>query len=423
MIRRRIEHKARQWVPSAMPFFLFGFSYYVVSPFFVFKYLSESSDLLDVAGRYINPAYFDFGYFIDAVVILVSFMVGYFLAKSVINTRSSALDYGSYQSNYPKLLAVGFFVLIVYFSLLANASGAGFFTGYSSYNIAVLGPFSTCVFMCSWFVNYFSNKNISILFFSFFAFCSVLLLGWGSRMFFVLGFTALILGFVSKNKHILKSVWLYSFIIGAGLLMIMVGVLREGGGKLSSDILVSVFFAEPLFTSVTGSLYLESLGSRPVYGVPYDVFASIIHAIPSVIYPDKMQLINEITRNENVVSPFGAKALLVNLYSNFGMFYPLFVALIGFYYGFLNRRAQNSIFYRATYFSVLPIILLLFFRENLTTVLKVMFFNGLLVPLLVSLMLLGLSPRTIAEIRARIHHKSATDDSISENQRATTNLY
>ncbi|MFT6274083.1 MAG: hypothetical protein ACJAZ0_000171 [Halioglobus sp.] len=415
--RRRKKH----WVPSAMPFFLFGFIYYIVSPFFVYKYLATSSNLLEVAEKYIDPAYFDFSYFLDAVVMLVSFLVGYGLARSVINTRASALDYGSYQSNYPLLLAAVFFVLVMYFSLLANASGAGFFTGYSSYNISVLGPFSTCVFMCSWFVNYFSNRNISILFFSFFVFCSALLLGWGSRMFFVLSLTALILGFVSKNRHILKSIWLYGFIVGAGLLMVIVGVLREGGGEFSSDILVSVFFAEPLFTSVTGSLYLESLGGRPVYGVPYDVFASFIHAIPSAVYPDKMQIINEITRNENVVSPFGAKALLVNLYSNFGMFYPLFIALMGFYYGFLNRRAQNSVFYRATYFSVLPIILLLFFRENLTTVLKVMFFNGLLVPLLVSLVLLGSSPRTIAEIRRRIRRDSTAGDSIPESYHATTN--
>jgi hypothetical protein len=95
--------------------------------------------------------------------------------------------------------------------------------------------------------------------------------------------------------------------------------------------------------------------------------------------------------------------------------------LMGFYYGFLNRRAQNSVFYRATYFSVLPIILLLFFRENLTTVLKVMFFNGLLVPLLVSLVLLGSSPRTIAEIRRRIRRDSTAGDSIPESYHATTN--
>lgn len=415
MSRRPKVRNREQWIPSAVPFFLFGFAYYLVSPAFALKFLSDSNNLLYVATNYLDSSYFDSSYFLDAIVILVSFWLGYFLGKTGTRIKSSAFDYGSVQTNFPSLLAILFFVLIVYFILTANASGAGFFTGYSTYNISILGPFSTCVFMSAWFVNYFSKKQISFLFLSFFVFCSVLLLGWGSRMFFVLGLLALILGLVSKNRELLKSLRLYVFTFTFCLLMLVVGVLREGGGEFSSDRLVGILFAEPLFTAISGALYFENLGGRPVYSVPQDLLASVIHFIPSAVYPGKIELMNSITFNENVESPFGAKSLMVNLYSNFGYFYPIFIAFIGFYYGFLFKKAHGSAFFRATYFSALPILLLLFFREGLVTLMKVMFFNGLIAPLLVALILIWLAGRTVSDIRKRIsiHRKRGDSAFIS----------
>jgi len=402
MNRRRTASKETSWVPSAIPFFLFGFIYYLLSPALVIQFLSDENDLLHVATEYLDSSYFDVFYYLDTIFILASFLLGYFLAKLVTNERSSVLDYGSSQTSVPLLLATTFGVLIVYFSLVAYSSGTGFFTGYSTYNILVLGSFSTCAFVSAWFVNYFSKKQVSLIFLSFLVFSSVLLLGWGSRMFFVLSFTALILGLVSKNRKLLKTLWLYGFVTIFCLLIVVVGITREGGGDLGGDRLIGIFFAEPLFTSITGSLYLEYSGGRPVYGVPYDLYASIIHFIPSAVFPGKIEIIGEITRNQDVVSPFGAKALIVSLYSNFGFFYPIFIASIGFYYGFLHKKARKSIFYRATYLSALPILLFLFYRESLVTVIKVLFFNGLIIPFCVSLFLIWISPRTIAEIKRRI---------------------
>jgi len=414
MIRRRKVSNKKIWVPSAVPFFLFGFVYYLISPPFVLQFLSDDNDLLYVATRYLDSRFFNISYFLDAIFILVSFWLGYSLGRVGTNAKCSVLDYGSFQTSFPSLLALLFFVLIVYFSLTADATGAGLFTGYSTYNISVLGPFSTCAFMSAWFVNYFSRKKISLIFLSFFVICSVLLLGWGSRMFFVLSFMALILGVLSKNRKLLKSLRLYVLVIVSCLLMLVVGVVRHGGGQLSGDKLIGILFAEPLFTSITEALYLDNSGGRPVYGVPYDLFASIIHFIPSAVYPGKIELIGEITFDENVETPFGAKALMVNMYSNFGMFYPIFIAFIGLYYGFLYKKAQNSVFYRATYFSALPIVFLLFFRESLITVIKVMFFNGLIVPLFVSILLIWLSPRTMADIRSRISRDRGRGDSASK---------
>ena len=393
MIRQRPGNQQAAWIPGAVPFFLFGLVYYWVSPAFVFHFLSADSELLGNATRYLDSTYFDSSYFLDAAAIFLSFLFGYGLGRAITRAKPSIADYGSLKTSIPKILALTFGALIVYFTVLASTSGAGFFSGYSTYNVVVLGTFSTCAFLSVWFVNYFSTKQIKLLFLSFFVVCSVLLLGWGSRMFFVLSFTALILGLVSKNRWLLRNAWFYGFAAIACLFLIAVGIVREGGREFGSDNLVAVLFAEPFFTSVSGSLYLERSGGRPIYGVPYDLLASLIHFIPSAIFPGKVDLINAITFNEKIQSPFGAKSLLVSLYSNFGIFYPIFIAAIGSYYGFLYKKAQLSIFYRATYFSALPVLTFLFYREGLTTVIKVLFFNGLAVPLFIALSLVWLFPR------------------------------
>lgn len=401
VIRQRLSSKRHTWIPSAIPFFLFGFIYYFVSPALVFRFLSERHPLLDAATRFFDPGYFDFRYFLDAAVILVSFLLGYVLTKAGTAGRGTVADYGSVQTSFPGILAISFGALIVFLAISARMAGATFFTGYSTYNILVLGPFSTCVFLSAWFVNYFSRREIRFFFLVIFGICSVLLLGWGSRMFFVLGFVALILGLVSRNRQLLRSPWFYGFLALCFVFMMAVGVARQGGREFSGDNLLAILFAEPLFTAVSGSLYLEHSGGRPMFGVPYDLFASVIHFIPSAIFPGKIALINQITFSEHIESPFGAKALIVSLYSNFGVFYPVFVVAVGAYYGFLRKKSRHSIFYRATYFSALPVLAFLFFRDNLTTVIKVLVFNGLAMPLFIAFLLVWLLPRRSAGKKVR----------------------
>lgn len=402
MTRKSINHRRKAWVPSAVPFFLIGLAYYMISPALVLKFLSTDSDLLYVATRYVGSEFFDIKYFVDTIIIFLSFWLGFNLASSGPRAKPSVLDYGSFQTSAPRILAGMFCALIVYFAAIAVMSGVSFFSGYATYDISILGPLSTCAFMSAWFVNYFEKKEIVLLFFSMFVFCALLLLGWGSRMFFILGFMALIIGFVSKNRRLLKSVWFFGAIIGVFLLMAVVGIVREGGREFSGENLIAFLFAEPLFTSISAALYLENSGGRPVYAIPYDLFASVIHFVPSAVFPGKVDLISELTIDDNVSSPFGAKALIVTLYANFGFFYPIFVTALGLYCGFLFKRAQKSIFYRATYFSVLPILLLLFFRETLPTVIKVLIFNGLAVPFVVALFLVWISPATVGEIRRKL---------------------
>ena len=193
------------WIPSSIPFFGFGIFYYLLSPAFVFKYLADDNDLLSVATQYLDAGYFDGYYFLDVLVIFVSFAIGQSLARTVTRSNWSVLDCGSFQTSYALWVAAGFSLLILYFAGAAYASGATFFTGYETYNVLILGPFATCAFLSVWFVNYFSQRRIRLVFLLLFSVCSVLLLGWGSRMYFVLSSMALILGLVSNNRELLTS--------------------------------------------------------------------------------------------------------------------------------------------------------------------------------------------------------------------------
>jgi len=259
MSRRRTASNEGVWIPSAIPFFLFGFAYYLISPALVFRFLAQDNELLDTATRYFHPNYFDASYFLDAIVILVSFLIGYLMAKAVTKGTTSIADHGSRQTSFPKILATSFGALVAYFAAAAGMSGAGFFTGYSAFNVLVLGPLSTCVFLSAWFVNYFSRKHIRLLFLSFFAVCSVFLLGWGSRMYFVLSLIALTLGLVSRNRALLRNVSSYAVLAVAGLCIVAIGIAREGGRSFGFDNLVAVLFAEPLFTSVSGMAMIAPL--------------------------------------------------------------------------------------------------------------------------------------------------------------------
>ena len=384
-------NKKQLWIPSAIPFFLFGFSYYLISPPLVLYFLSENNELLRAATRYVELGYFDAYYFLDTLFILMSFVIGYFLAHGGTQAKSCGLDWGSSAKISPLLLGMALAVLILYLSVTAGAAGVEFFTGYSTYNILVLGPISTCAFISAWFVNFFSRKPVRLFFFSTYILSSVLLLGLGARMHFVLGFATLIIGVVSKNKHLLTSFRFHGFILVSFMFVMMVGVARQGGRDFGSEHLIAVFFAESLFSSLSGALYLENSGGRPMFGVPFDLFASVINFIPSPIYPGKIELMAELMQSEFQEAPFGGRSLIASMYPNFGYFYPLYIAAIGGYYGFLSKRARYSVFYRAIYFSALPVLLLFFFREPLYTQGKVMFFNGLLVPFIIAFLLVELT--------------------------------
>lgn len=374
-------------VPSALPFFLFGYFYYLLSPPITLLFFSEN-ELILAAEKFISLNYFNFYYFIDVFNILIFWIVGYLLGQKINVRTETKLDVASSYNLLPLTLIAVLTIFTLFLVYKAMLSGTVFFSGYSTYEISVLGPFSTIVFMLALFINFFTKRSIRILFLILFLLVSSILLGLGSRMFFVLGSIAIMLGLIFKNPNLLKSIkfMFFSFLL---LVFVLFIALWRGEGDLefSLESIVVIFLVEPLFTATSGALYIANAG-RPFLNYPVDIIASIINFIPSFIYPSKMEAINILTFDELKDSPFGASSLIVNMYSNFGFFYPIYFLLIGVFYGFLKKKAIYSSFYRAVYFSLLPLLMFHFFREGFITVFKVMFFNGFILPVFVVILLL-----------------------------------
>lgn len=378
--KKIISYKELLWIPSAIPFFLFGVTYYLISPS-IALYFFDNNAVIIAAKKYIDLSYFDTRYFADCFLIVVSWLLGYLIAQK-IKLNKTVLDRSSNFIIAPTIAASLLLLFMLFTIIKSKLSGTVFFVGYASYDVALLGQSATILFMSVWFINYFQKRTPKFLFIITFLVASFLMLGLGSRMFFVLGTISLILSFLSKNPKILTNPLLYLFLFGLLSFVVWIGIWRSNM-ELSFEGLVSIFLAEPLFTSTSGSLYIKNMGGRPLTGFPIDVFASFINFIPSFIFPGKLEIINALTYDESKFSPFGASALMVNIYSNFGLFFPIYFFIIGMFFGFLRKMARYSKFYYATYLSLLPLLMFHFFREGFITVFKIMFFNGFVFPAII----------------------------------------
>lgn len=365
------------WVPSAFPFFLFGFTYYLITPYLAFNFMIDSS-VVKIASKWMSTSYFDMLYLSDCILIIVFWLLGYFTIGK-INPKVRIIDKFSYFRTAPSIIGFIFLFFLFFLVVTSLSKGSVLFSGYSSYDVGALGQLSTLVFMSVFFLNYFQRKSVYYLFLIIFFVSSVILLGFGSRMFFVLGAISLIISFISLRKHILTNPLFILSILGLLILVLGIGVWRSGD-EITLDTLLFIFLAEPIFTSTSGALYIDNMGGRPVWAIPKDLFASFVNFIPTIIFPEKLNFLDKITYNENRTSPFGASALIANMYSNFGVFFPIYFFIMGLFYGFLKRMANTSIFYRAVYFSLLPMLMFHFFREGYITVFKVIFFNGFILP-------------------------------------------
>lgn len=369
------------WIPSTVPFLVFGLIYYLVTPYFTLLFFGDLP-LVKAAEAYIGLDYFDIFYWLDVSLVLTFFLLGYVAAGIFVREKGVFFDRASNFRLAPSIIFLMLCVFYILIYLKVKAAGGAMFTGYESYNIEVLGPLATLVFTSALFYNFFCRKKIRFIFFFLFLATSLGLLGFGSRMFFILSFIAIALGSLSRNTFLFRNVFFYVFLGAIFLVVLGVGVWRSGYSFEDSSILVSIFLVEPLFTATSGALYLANLGGRYVLNIPVDIAAAFINFIPSFLYPEKMLLISKLTFDENKESPFGASALFSNLYSNFGVFYPIYIFFIGYFYGFLRAKSFWSPFFRAVYFSLLPLLMFHFFREGFITFIKVLIFNGLIFPFL-----------------------------------------
>ncbi|ASK56500.1 hypothetical protein CEQ48_17770 [Vibrio tarriae] len=383
-----------KYLPSAMLFFLFGFFYYLILPVVSIHFLGDNRQV-EIVQTYVDSALYGEEYYMVSIFGLLFF---YFFLKFGEKIKFRAVSIGQDVCHYkltPIIISLILLFILFVSTIKGVMDGVVLFSGYSDYNISILGPYATTVFCSVIFVNYFESRKNKFIFLSIFLISSVLLLGLGSRMFFLLGAISLLLNIICVNPRVIRSpLFIFS------IFSIFILVLVVGGWRSKSDInldgIVGIFIAEPLFTSVSSVNYFKSIDDFFVFKFPYDIIASIFNFTPSILMPNKGDLVDSIAYDIKEYSPFGASSLLVNVHINFGVLFFIYFSLIGFVFGFMKSLAKKNKLFYAIYLSSLPLLMFHFFREGFITYIKVQFFNAIIMPLLL-VSILGFLLRSIRD--------------------------
>jgi hypothetical protein len=154
----------------------------------------------------------------------------------------------------------------------------------------------------------------------------------GSRLYFI-SFLLMLVVYWTSFTYRLRAAKIGAFLLGAIILMGIVGAYRSGGSGDHS--IIANLVAEPMFTSFS---LVSFLGSHNFYlwNFPIYLGSDLINLVPSALFPGKISLMKEIP---GVYSPFGAMNSFVSFQFNFGVFGTLiFMFLLGYCLARLRRR-------------------------------------------------------------------------------------
>ncbi|MCS2892750.1 hypothetical protein [Parabacteroides faecis] len=141
--------------------------------------------------------------------------------------------------------------------------------------------------------------------------------------------------------------------------------------------------AEPLYTWVSAvSMFSEN--EFCYFSFPDNFITSFLNFIPSVLLPNKSDFISLV--DIKFEAPFGALSLLVSLVYNFGVF-GSFLALffLGLFFTYV-RYNFSGYFGNTYYYCICSVIPFQLFRDNLSIVNKMIFYNFLIIPIAILLL-------------------------------------
>lgn len=361
--------------------FFFGVLYYLLLPIIVVRLKL----LEDYPGMHHVYAYYDTNYLCLYLFIIV-LLIGSFYFGSLI-----PLKYLRKRKKYDKVspvvggrdllfMSLPFFM---YGQYVIYGNINNLFQGYSvEYDVLFMGTIATLntLFLFLFIYNK-GKKSVKCRYINiFFALSaiefSVVLLGLGSRMYIMIPCIAYILFLLDKNKINIKKMFLWG---GLGVFFFLfIGVWRSGK-IISLDFLLYIGAAEPVFTWISAAS-MFSMNSLPLIAFPSNFITSFYNFIPSVLLPDKNELVSPIALEFD--SPLGATNILVSLISNFGILGScVAIFLLGFLLTFICLNFR-TLFGRTYYYCICGVIPFQLFRDAIPIVNKMLFYNLLLFPLI-----------------------------------------
>lgn len=362
--------------------FVFGFLYYLILPFYIVlnRAFGDFPGMNHLYANYNQNAMSLYIPFIS--ILLLAFIIGSIIPLKFIKKASTTYKHELIFGNrdlFLLLLPIFLYAQYLIFNNRANLF-QGYLVEYDTQFIGNIATFNTLFLF--WGLYYKQKKNEKnklltiFLNLSIFEF-SVILLGLGSRMYILIPLVSFLLYLLDINKITIKQLFINT--CTSILLLLSIGVWRLGN-NISLDALLYIGVAEPCLTWISAESMFVQNTSLPLFSFPTNFLSSFFNFIPSAILPNKEELIKPITLSYE--TPFGATNLLLSLIDNFGMLGSCFVLFIfGFILSYIRINAR-SLFSQTYYFCICGVIPFQLFRDSLTIINKILFYNFLLFPLI-----------------------------------------
>ena len=317
---------------------------------------------------------------------LAAFFLGHFCFKLCKPYKKSLQLFPatgvSYATSYVALFLL--FILVV-FAWLGRAS---LFGGYASYDMGARGKISTLLVIFNFFMLYqlLSKQKLSYLLVAGVALTSFLLLSMGGRMYVVQTFIIILVYKTSFARKTWKGYQIAFISLLGFILLSFVGLWRMNSSFNPFSAAYSLF-AEPVFTWFSVSTFL-SANEIPVINFPANFLTSFLNLVPNTVFSFSPYVITIQQMGYIAQSPLGADSVWSNIVVNFGSVGSFFfIFLTGFILNFLRHLSENSRFAAVYYILICGMLPFQFFRDGFYLTNKQLFFNFLLFPALILIIL------------------------------------
>ena len=361
--------------------FLFGFIYYLIIPLVVVaSRVWENYPGMDNLYAYYKDDYW-FGYSLIIILIGLSFLIGALLPLHYFN-ESRPFIHKQIVVNSRGMLLISF-PLFLYSQYLILANRGSLFQGYAEgLDIAFVGSLATIsmFFLFLFIYNKVGDYSRVVNWFLCFILIelTIVVLGLGTRMYAMVTVFSILIYLIDKNVVTIKKmlVWLSAIV----LLILMIGIWRMGDTNFTLEQLVYIGIAEPSFTWIS-AISMYDLNNLPLFAFPFNFITSFINFLPSVLLPEKGEMISEVVLNHD--APLGAMSILLSLIDNFGIVGSFIACFcLGFFLTQVRLRWQ-TVFGKTYYYCICGIIPFQLFRDPVDVVNKGFFSNFLILPLLI----------------------------------------
>lgn len=370
-------------------FFLFGWAFYLFTPYFVgvtdvFKGF-PGMELYQSFFKIIPAAQLRM-YMLITFSWLPAFFLGHLCFKFFKPYKKELQLFPATATSYSTTyLAIFLLIVMVVFTWLGRNSVLG---GYNSYDISARGKMSTLLVIFNFFLLYqlLSRQRLTyLLMVGVFLTCLVLL-SMGGRMYVMQTFIIILIYKTSFAEKRWKMFQIALVCLAGFMVLSFVGLWRMGADFNPFSALYSLC-AEPVFTWFSTSTFL-SANEIPLINFPSNFLTSFLNMVPNTVFSFTPYIITTQDMGYITKSPLGADSVWSNFVINFGIIGSfLFMFLTGFLLNFLRHLSERSRFAAVYYILICGMLPFQFFRDGFYLINKQLFFNFLLFPALLLLLM------------------------------------